>query len=134
MRRGWRDTQIVQVLVLGAIGIAAGVVIFPLGPNVSGEQFDASFRAAVEKKAPPSNETSGIKSLDCPRHSIWNNANRTCTLEQEIALLPDASAVYDVDIHDDGCWTARLKEEDSDNEAQLIGEELTSCVAEAERE
>jgi len=63
-----------------------------------------------------------------PRHSIWNNANRRCKLEQEIALLPDASAVYDVDIRDDGCWTARLEEEDSDTDSLLVGRRFEGCV------
>jgi hypothetical protein len=97
---------------------------------VTGEALEASFRRAVAEAAPPSNLKSGIKSLECPRHSIWNDANRTCTLEQEVSLLPDATAVYDVDISDDGCWTARLKEDESDNEAQLIGTRLEGGVEE----
>lgn len=106
-----------------------GALLLPVGPNVSGSQIESSFRVVLNAdEGPPSNEGDGIKSLDCSRKVIVSNSNWTCRLEREIALFPDASGVYDVAVEADGCWTARLDEAESDNEAQVIGTDFDGCV------
>lgn len=123
-------TQIpVWVVALFCVGVGGGLLL-PVGPGVSGDQIEGSFRTALnDDEGPPSNEGDGIKSLDCSRKLIVSNSNWTCKLEREIALFPDASGVYDIAVEADGCWTATLDEAESDNEAQVIGTDFEGCVS-----
>lgn len=119
----------VWIVALVCVGLFARLLL-PIGPDVSGSEIEGSFRAVLEAEeaAPPSNEGTGIKSLDCSRKLIVSNSNWTCKLEREIALLPDASGVYGVSVEDDGCWTATADEDKSNAATQLIGIDFDGCT------
>jgi len=116
-----------RIAIVVALLVALAVIVLPRGPDIPGETLEQSFAGVIKKGAPPASDESGIKSLDCG-HSLLTTRTWSCDLEQDISLLPDSSATYEVDIKQDNCWTARLNESKSDSEAGLIGARWDGCI------
>lgn len=111
---------------VAVIGLGAYIAA---GPNVSALDVERALGTELQKDAPPATvEGEGLKSVECERNGL-RSTDWTCVVVQEIAILPDAHAVFAVTVDDDRCWRARLVDDgpDFDGDA-LLGQQARGCV------
>jgi hypothetical protein len=113
----------VALAVVGVQGlVAAG------GLDLTSAHLERSLGAKLQKEGPPATREGRGQDVACEKEDL-RGESWTCVVDQEIAILPDAHAVFGVSVAEDLCWRARLRDDGPDFDGdELLGRRHRDCV------
>jgi hypothetical protein len=86
------------------------------GLDLTSAQLERSLGAKLQKEGPPATREGRGQDVACEKEDL-RGESWTCVVNQEIAILPDAHAVFAVSVAEDLCWRARLRDDGPDFDA-----------------